>query len=797
MDSPIRLGVASLVRQRGAGDISRDTFFERLAALQTGTAPADGANDSLMGLGPVDTSVSGKGLWQPGGPTHPALFDSSLYFDDMPHGHDFGEEDFHAWSEGPPLLTSEAARALILGTSSKPSSGPSRQSALHVYAQPESAWSALAQAAGAYDSSEAPLPPTGMAWLAEPERLAPEGWAALDDPSMAWPTEPELYPSRIQEVGMAYDPEGWDALEDVRSDNVGDLHARAFSSNRWSPNGLASSPLGQEALGLGIGAGYLPFAPPLPGSSPLVSPPASPAQASPRSDSASLLQESDGFRISRGVSDSPHSSFAQRSELWEMQRARRCQELRYQRDARESAECSFRPNSAGLAATQSVSSVRPRRSNGNAAWTGQGHPGSSSRESSAGGLTSNAAAALADRLSRPNPGADRDALKWRARRESEEMQECTFRPDVSKSSKSCRLRASSAAASLTPSDAACWEGDLGSRSGDFGYRAGGATASGGKRSAPKLFAPVTNPVPPEMVNARAYLSEHVFSRLTQPSPEVLAASVAEASYGVGKPALQKSASGGIASGLGFGEKVSDVSTMSRCRSSSGLADETLVSFLQRQNSCEESRRKRLDSIKLATANPLQPELCSRSVQLATRHRARCQQKLVEGGESSGAHREPVPEPECSFRPRITAAAKQRERRSLSDLSVGDQRRREAKIARQRDELRAKEMKDVSFAPKIQQLDDVQSRLRVLQDPNSYLERLAKSKSSQNAKFEQERKKRLEKEAEEFTFKPKVNGQAPDFVQRMAESYRLVRDLKEKENQSFDQCTGSDSKPDWR
>lgn len=171
-------------------------------------------------------------------------------------------------------------------------------------------------------------------------------------------------------------------------------------------------------------------------------------------------------------------------------------------------------------------------------------------------------------------------------------------------------------------------------------------------------------------------------------------------------------------------------------------------------------------------------------------------KKEKGEDRNSVAKEPAPEPECSFRPHITVAGKQRERRSLSELSAGDQRRREAKTAKLREQLLAKEMKDVSFAPRLHNSSDVQSRLRILKDPDKYLERVAKAKSMQESKFDQERRRRLEKEAEECTFQPKVKS-APEFVQRMAESYRLVRNLKEKENQSFDQSIEGNSRPEWR
>jgi len=156
--------------------------------------------------------------------------------------------------------------------------------------------------------------------------------------------------------------------------------------------------------------------------------------------------------------------------------------------------------------------------------------------------------------------------------------------------------------------------------------------------------------------------------------------------------------------------------------------------------------------------------------------------------------------ECTFWPKITPVGQKMGRRSLSELSAGDQRRREAKMARLREQFRQNEMKGLSSKPKVNTKYNknagVNSRLRVLEDPDGYLLRQEENRKKKSARCEEELKGRIEEERKQCTFKPEVMGQCPVFVKRMAESYRIVKDLKEKENQAQENSE-SKLRPEWR
>merc|ERR1712146_440978 len=96
----------------------------------------------------------------------------------------------------------------------------------------------------------------------------------------------------------------------------------------------------------------------------------------------------------------------------------------------------------------------------------------------------------------------------------------------------------------------------------------------------------------------------------------------------------------------------------------------------------------------------------------------------------------------------------------------DQSRREKKVAQLREKQRAQEMEGVTFVPVINSTYEVNSSIHTLKEKGSkeYITRITKNQSRQAARCEQERKKRLEKEVEECTFKPHVNKSAPEFVQ---------------------------------
>jgi hypothetical protein len=339
----------------------------------------------------------------------------------------------------------------------------------------------------------------------------------------------------------------------------------------------------------------------------------------------------------------------------------------------------------------------------------------------------------------------------------------------------------------------------------------------------QLFAPQTNSVPAHMVNAHAYLKQDVFSRLSQASLVQLPQDAEKATGGAtparapGPLGMRRSRSEASISGINESQLV--VANANSSRSS-------VNSFLQRQNLLEETRRERMERLEAATAPSHRPELCERSLQMASRRRARQAGARVDnctdaGRLSSGAQRatsagavcrattdrsgggthvaaqqssDERHAKECSFRPKITAAARQMEHRDLGELSAKYTKRREEKLAQLRRAAIAAEQKEVTLKPNINDYNGISSFLRVVDQPDSLLNRMEQRRSYEMKRASEKHKQSVEKETAECTFRPQNVKAAPAFVGRMAETYRMVRDNKEKENQGKDE---GNVRPDWK
>lgn len=399
-------------------------------------------------------------------------------------------------------------------------------------------------------------------------------------------------------------------------------------------------------------------------------------------------------------SRSSGSSFALRNELWDLQRSRRLEHMREQRDRQELKECSFQP----------------------AARAARG----AKRSGDASSMSPVSQSALLRRLTTPSsPGARaRQRLEvWKAEREAMEG-ECTFSPNTISSSRSFQVvRAGMTARTPEKVDS--------------------ARSARNRSQLEPSFSPATNPVPARMRSAKAYLQQSVFRRLSQPvTPRR--------------------------------ERASEVpsfvsrSPLSRCSSAPTVGDESLLRFLRRQNFCEEVRQNRLGQLEAAVAPPLRPVLCERSLQMTAR-----------GRRTSSPRRRVISpaEKECRFKPHITLLARQREPRGSVELGPKDQRRREERARRRLEEKARKEAKVSAgyFKPSVNSYENVGSRIRILEEPETYLDRVSRTRARALQVIRNQCK-------EDYPFQPKVQA-APALVQRMARSHRTLKEVREKENRS--------------
>lgn len=461
-------------------------------------------------------------------------------------------------------------------------------------------------------------------------------------------------------------------------------------------------------------------------------------------------------------------NFARRSELWERQKALRAQELRRKREEEEEALCSFHPGAAA------PSSAR----------------GSSSSSRTAAPRSRGAVKEVADRLSHPKPLVPRvslDAVLWKEQRDEEAMRECTFQPDLSKSSRTFRSSFVKSAPSKRADDSMNKEGIDEDAEGAVEAEAPEWTGRRGtllarhQAVAEATFAPLTNEVPASMVNAKAYLRDDVFTRLS-----LVGAAQA--------PVPQRGDRWMDESSIH-----SQASSVRRSHSSgSFVADASLMQFLERQNSHELRRRRHLSEVESRSAPTLQPEIGDRSRRLAERRRHQEATGTARSVRAEPKTTDELQERKCTFKPKLTKMGRDHDCRGVEQLASGDVERRKERLEKTQKDMEKQEVAGL-FTPKVKNYNGVGSRLRVMKEPDSFLERMAQFKDAEMSRVRQKNTLREQREKGECTFTPKVLGAAPDFVRRMAESHRAARDARDKENRlreaQFD--FAPEQRPMWR
>jgi len=453
-------------------------------------------------------------------------------------------------------------------------------------------------------------------------------------------------------------------------------------------------------------------------------------------------------------------------------------------------ECSFHP---------SVSSRPAHHSSGNIGRNAVETKPLSSEETSA----------LVARLSRQSicPRSSVETVSTKEQQERQALQECTFQPNTSKSSRTYQKSSGAIPSPARAVSSSCSGADRAAR------RVRTAEAQAGQDL---TFLPQTNGVSLDMVNAQAYLREDVFTRLSQ-------ATTAE-------PASPARASAAPSSLLM--RSYSDTSV-----SMAGGDRAALNRFLERQNLREEDRLRRLGDLEATYAPALRPALCERSVRLAERRRDKqqhdqhqavgrgaagsCGTQTIAGfvglpqraaggsGEQAGgatasnskvpasgekAAAEPPEDPECTFRPKITKAARERQARSPSQLGPADMERREKRRAKASEEQKKREIEQMQD-PKIKKYNGVSGRLRIREDVDTLMERIEKARTAERKRCEQDVQRQRELEDSQCPFRPQVKS-APAFVQRMAATRRAARAaVLEKENGPAQQQ--QQQRPEWQ
>eukprot|EP00397_Hematodinium_sp_SG-2012_P021568 GEMP01022293.1.p1 GENE.GEMP01022293.1~~GEMP01022293.1.p1 ORF type:complete len:430 (-),score=96.43 GEMP01022293.1:1099-2388(-) len=263
--------------------------------------------------------------------------------------------------------------------------------------------------------------------------------------------------------------------------------------------------------------------------------------------------------------------------------------------------------------------------------------------------------------------------------------------------------------------------------------------------------PSTNAVRDNMVCCRAYLQENVFSRLARPLEQQDA-------------------------------QTTTVQITPERRSYPSMPVQW-NGFLQRQNAFYRERDEWVtEKTEREQHAMFRPRLClrSRAIAARTKNTAALDCKAIARQTSA---------PSFSFQPEIRERSKRLPRRSSYSLSIGDQMKKEDTIRKLREELQQE--KDEKTKTLNAGRETEVSRVNVEKVhvvPDSLRERVAQ-RTIERQKAAQEEKELRDAEADkECSFRPKIKA-APAFVRRVAESYRLSRQIQGHSQPNIPEKTG--------
>ena len=127
---------------------------------------------------------------------------------------------------------------------------------------------------------------------------------------------------------------------------------------------------------------------------------------------------------------------------------------------------------------------------------------------------------------------------------------------------------------------------------------------------------------------------------------------------------------------------------------------------------------------------------------------------------------------CTFRPEIRPKSHALKPRTADEMSLGDAQRK-AKKLETRLAVKEAEGETMPFAPVINEVPGVSSRLKVASDPSSYLARVRQHMRLKEQLTACVREAQEKQELEQCTFHPTTH-EAPAYITRIAKSVRLAK-----------------------
>jgi hypothetical protein len=307
------------------------------------------------------------------------------------------------------------------------------------------------------------------------------------------------------------------------------------------------------------------------------------------------------------------------------------------------------------------------------------------------------------------------------------------------------------------------------------------------------FKPKTNPVNPSLMPAAAmYVRAPIFERLARTHTQAQR----------GREQATLGGGGAVTSpGGGGGGVDADDGRSTRSHSAGGgLSKEEREKrhqeFLARQEAAQKKKEAHTEAVAAALAPPLQPQLCARSLEIAQATRQGT--SFLERVTNQVARREQeaakmrarlARDPDCTFQPAINPASRALPPRGVEDLSRGDQIKKETAVRLLRLRVEAQQLDGITFAPSINETSrQAQGRLRVLQDPDSYVQRLQKEAALAEIRARTQAEELERAEMQHCTWTPVVHD-APTYIKRIARSMALARAVRPQ--------SAAPSRPDWR
>ena len=140
--------------------------------------------------------------------------------------------------------------------------------------------------------------------------------------------------------------------------------------------------------------------------------------------------------------------------------------------------------------------------------------------------------------------------------------------------------------------------------------------------------------------------------------------------------------------------------------------------------------------------------------------------------------------DCTFQPSILRKSADLPVRSAREMSLGDAETREISTRALRLKVESEELSKYSFRPTMNTTlrtvskKDVQSTLKVVDKPETYMSRLREAQDKKEAYLKKLRKEKEREELAECTFTPSTTD-CPAYVKRIAHSMQISRKHKER------------------